>query len=369
MIISKCNDGGWFGELGWQTDETSHLSWSGRMAMRLLEVRHRCNSGAADESCMCHWVASLPQHVHLPFLYFSTADLEACQDAEVISEAAAISDSVEATFESQRERLEQMGCSWEDVQWAMSVLHSRCFLVGSPPVRTIVPGVDMANHSFEPSAAVRLVHSPEAVQGRDAVEEVCAPPPPEPSRFELFAGDEGISAGSEVTISYGPWPNDIFYLFFGFVPRQNPWDVVVLFRQLQDMVTFHDTSQGIISDVPIEERVESIAAALRTQHGITDSTRLGIAPQGYDERLSLAAQALLETQQKLDSSTLSPNSYSRFLALRCKQLLAQFPTSFADDLELRSRGEIGVDMLMSLQYRLRKKATLLAAIDVDKRQD
>lgn len=40
--------------------------------------------------------------------------------------------------------------------------------------------------------ARRLVHSPEAVQGRDAVEEVCAPPPSEPSRFELFAGDDGI---------------------------------------------------------------------------------------------------------------------------------------------------------------------------------
>ena len=45
-----------------------------------------------------------------------------------------------------------------------------------------------------------------------------------------------------MTISYGPWPNDVFYLFFGFVPH-NPWDVVVLFRQLQDMVAFHDTSQ------------------------------------------------------------------------------------------------------------------------------
>ena len=38
----------------------------------------------------------------------------------------------------------------------------------------------------------RLVHSPETVQGRDAVEEICAPPPAEPSRFELFAGEGGI---------------------------------------------------------------------------------------------------------------------------------------------------------------------------------
>ena len=62
-------------------------------------------------------------------------------------------------------------------------------------------------------------------------------------------------------------------------------------------------------------------------------------------------------------------SAGRFLALRCKELLAQFPTSFANDLELRERGDIGADMQMSLQYRLRKKATLLAAIDVYKRQD
>ena len=57
--------------------------------------------------------------------------------------------------QSEQDRLAEIGCGWEDMQWAMSVLHSRCFLVGSPPVRTSVPGVDMANHSFEPSAAVR----------------------------------------------------------------------------------------------------------------------------------------------------------------------------------------------------------------------
>ena len=62
-------------------------------------------------------------------------------------------------MQTERERLEKMRCSWEDMQWAMSVLHSRCFLVGSPPVHTIVPGVDMANHSSEPSAAVRWVQA------------------------------------------------------------------------------------------------------------------------------------------------------------------------------------------------------------------
>ena len=38
----------------------------------------------------------------------------------------------------------------------------------------------------------RIVHSPEAVQGHTALEEVCEPAPAQPSRFELVAGAAGI---------------------------------------------------------------------------------------------------------------------------------------------------------------------------------
>lgn len=41
-------------------------------------------------------------------------------------------------------------------------------------------------------AAARVVHSPEAVQGRAAVEDVCEPRPAQPSRFELVAGPDRI---------------------------------------------------------------------------------------------------------------------------------------------------------------------------------
>jgi hypothetical protein len=55
-----------------------------------------------------------------------------------------------------------------------------------------------------------------------------------------------------------------------------------------------------------------------------------------------------------------------FLALRCQEILGAFPKSLAEDIELRNGGNVSPDMLMSLRYRLRKKATLLAAINVDK---
>ena len=48
-----------------------------------------------------------------------------------------------------------MGFGWPELQWALSVLHSRCFTVGSPAGHLTAPGIDMANHTFTPNATVR----------------------------------------------------------------------------------------------------------------------------------------------------------------------------------------------------------------------
>ncbi len=53
------------------------------------------------------------------------------------------------------EDLEVVGCNRQDFDWAVSVLHSRCFIHGPQSIHMTVPGVDMANHSFSPNATVR----------------------------------------------------------------------------------------------------------------------------------------------------------------------------------------------------------------------
>jgi hypothetical protein len=60
-----------------------------------------------------------------------------------------------------------------------------------------VPGVDMCNHSYQPNATVRLVHSPAACQGLDALEEVApvAAAAACPSFFQLVAGELGLWGG------------------------------------------------------------------------------------------------------------------------------------------------------------------------------
>ena len=77
----------------------------------------------------------------------------------------------------------------------LQVLHSRCFFDPSMQQHLCVPGVDMANHSFSPSAEVRVLHNPDSCQGLSAVEEVvpvevlAQQQPQAPSCFQLLAGE------------------------------------------------------------------------------------------------------------------------------------------------------------------------------------
>ena len=60
-----------------------------------------------------------------------------------------------ADVQELEEDLERLGCSRQAFDWAVSVLHSRCFIEGPNSRHMTVPGIDMANHSFSPNASVR----------------------------------------------------------------------------------------------------------------------------------------------------------------------------------------------------------------------
>ena len=47
-----------------------------------------------------------------------------------------------------------------DWLWANAVVHTRCFVYGPQQAHMTCPGIDMANHSFRPNAAVRVRPSP-----------------------------------------------------------------------------------------------------------------------------------------------------------------------------------------------------------------
>lgn len=60
----------------------------------------------------------------------------------------------------------------------------------------------------------RIRRSPGAVQGLDALAEICNPPEPEPSRLELLAGSGGIRCRASEESDHSPHESDgcIVYL-------------------------------------------------------------------------------------------------------------------------------------------------------------
>ena len=65
--------------------------------------------------------------------------------------------------------LTRMGFGRDEFDWALSIFHSRSFVVGQPATHLTVPGIDMANMSWDPSAIIRYACNYQKKQHRSAV--------------------------------------------------------------------------------------------------------------------------------------------------------------------------------------------------------
>ncbi|GAB4824185.1 hypothetical protein N2152v2_011231 [Parachlorella kessleri] len=177
------------------------------MALYLLQ-----EASLGSASWLHPWIAALPSQVPLPWLPGGGRILLAVSSPAALAECEKLRGMYEAACQvhSRQHTPSQLA-------WALSIVYSRSFTLGEG--HFMAPGIDFCNHSPQPCAGVHLVHSPNSCQGLSAVEDVCPPPPPEPSRFVLVAGEDGIRAGAEVTISYGSWASDFFLTYFGFDPH------------------------------------------------------------------------------------------------------------------------------------------------------
>ena len=77
--------------------------------------------GDADEACMCPWIASLPEHVHLPLFHYSEAELKACEDADLVREALSIRESAESVYEVHSPYHRDVGDTGLTLHWAVSL--------------------------------------------------------------------------------------------------------------------------------------------------------------------------------------------------------------------------------------------------------
>ena len=335
-------------------EATEQLPWSAEMAMRLLEAR-----AGVDRPELRPWIDSLPSFVSTPPLEYSAKALDACQDAFAIGEAKEVHAAHAAAAEALRARLAAVGCDGDDLRWAAGALHSRCFTHGPRGTHLAVPGVDMCNHCFEnPTATVRVVTSPDECQGAAATREIAAAADddvasPDSRRiskdsrfFQLRAGEDGVEAGAEITISYGPWPNDPFFLYFGFVPVGNPNDAAALFADAADVARCA-SRLGLIDGVDetaTEPNADGISETAMTRGRMT-LTREGIDP------------AILEAARLAGVPDWRP-----LVEGRCLELLRAFPTTLKEDRAALDGGSLTDDEAVAVRYRMSKKEVLLGPI-------
>ena len=331
------------------------LPWSALMAMRLLEAR-----AGVDRPELKTWIDSLPSFVSTPPLEYSDEAIEACHDPLLIGEAKEVRAAHLEAAAALRKRLAFVGCDADDLRWAAGALHSRCFTHGPRGTHLAVPGVDMCNHCFEnPTAQVRVVTSPETCQGAAATFEIADAEHLEnieksESFFQLRACEDGVEEGAEITISYGPWPNDPFFLYFGFVPNRNPNDTVALFADATEIEACA-SRLGLI-DTKAPEEV-SISSGEQTETDIGRSTsstaarrRMMLTREGIDPEI-------LEVARLLGVPDWRP-----LVEGRCLELLRAFPTTLKEDRALLDGGGLTDDEAVAVRYRMSKKEVLLGPI-------
>ncbi|GMH36051.1 hypothetical protein BSKO_03919 [Bryopsis sp. KO-2023] len=302
--------------------------WGAEMGVKLAKL-HKQES--RSEVCGA-WLESLPRDPLFPPLAFSGEELSAILDETTRTEALNIGESMRDAFE---ELPTESGISWDIFYHAVSVLHGRCFCVGETHVT--VPGIDLANHSFDPSARVNILNSPDLSQGLSASEEVCDPPKSKVSTsvMQLIANESGIKRGDEITISYGSWPNDVLFLLFGFVVPDNPNDVAVIFMDEFDLLDF-------LEELVIEEsshfseyfsEIRSMTEEWCSQQEM-DFGRMVVSYEGIDGRIGPIMESFhTNSKQVLSSSEESISAIPPAMVVhrRCDGLLQAFENDSAPE--------------------------------------
>jgi hypothetical protein len=272
--------------------------------------------------------------------------------------------------------------SLSQLAWANAIVRTRAFELGHASdgcVLAFVPWLDMANHAHE---APHLEWTWDGSNGGGVMGVVAV---------------RAIKAGEEATNSYGARDADGFFLWGGFVSaEENPSDTVEAFESLAaaaawwvdsrvtavltDNEDAADAAGGALSGaqaaaiaaaVDAEARAE--AAAEREADGSEEAalsvddaalrTAVCVGPRfQVDGRLVDLFEALA-AREALLGPPLAPAAAVAALRLRAAQLLADWPTTLAEDEEALAGGALAAQEALCVRFRAAKKRLLAGYLE------
>ena len=311
--------------------DTNDLPWNVEMVSNIL--RQISN----EDSQWASWIQSMPNSsCDLPWLVWTDSHIQELQEANIIQEVYAMQQLRDSALDYFQEYEE------EDVIWALSMVSSRSFIHNMQHIS--VPFIDMANHRFDCNSRVQANFSPNACQGQMANDEIA---PVEDvnhnkqSTFDLVA-NEDIEVGQEVSISYGNHPAEVFLLYFGWVPFDNPFDQYILFR---------DGHECVSAILEILGRSDSDQNIFKFEGGYD---RLFVTTAGADPRLLNIISTILDAA----GSIATPQYVLKSL---CWKELDQYPTTLEKDANLLQETSERY-LKTAIEYRYIKKKILFDVI-------
>eukprot|EP00667_Euglena_gracilis_P006195 EG_transcript_6245 len=295
------------------------------MALELLQKRRNPD--------WAPYLRALPPDCRTPSYHFSEEALAATEDPRAIDCALWNRDLASESI-ARLEGCLEVPTPPEDFLWALAILSSRS--IEQPDVegelRVLVPGVDMANHSFHPTAVIRWYHIG-----------------PEPQMQLVVVDPKGLCARQEVTIRYCNDPTQDYFLSYGFVPENNPSNFAVVFDGVEDLA---ESCQAVLSLWDPAATTQDVAQAL-TRSGVA-CDGLFVAPRGVDPRLLQALEGLCPSEDFVPAVTLHG----------CQQRLAQYSTDLAEDEAVLEAGGLDPDVAVAIQYRVAQKRILQGVVDL-----
>ena len=203
---------------------------------------------AGSSSRWAQYVSSLPKEV----VGYANCDEALVGDDDVIRAAVGGDDALVDELQTyaslvigSHAAIVQRGWNSGDWTWAMSQVHSRTFRVDlevpaahgarvgndgnrERTVRLLAPFADLLNHDSDPNEVCCEWGVEQRVVGNELGSDLL-----NGVDFVVKASRD-IQEGSEALVSYGERSDPHFFMYYGFIPKKNPFNRAPLFRTLRE---------------------------------------------------------------------------------------------------------------------------------------
>ena len=216
-------------------------------------------------------------------------------------------------YESTVAFLMQLGISGiteRDIRWALAVIQSRSFGNGMGQ-EMLLPFIDIMNHgdfdtsdlfSDHPLANVTYGWLPSQEEDN------------RPENWKMvFQAKRTILEGEELFVSYGDHSNEFFLLYYGFVPLYNPRDEFVLFRNLDDILSWFFERFPEERASLTQDQIEQLKKQIRIEGHMSEIVKLNLCADGSISPIMLEFFSFLCSGSKVKAKEM--------IALVCQERL------------------------------------------------